>query len=228
MTTAVLRDVADDREMRARLSGGTSHPAIYAAVRELLRRERPGRLLDVGCGRGELWPHVQDLCAEYVGVDALAYDGFPREHRVVVADLEQTLPVRDAAADAVVAVETIEHLENPRALVRELVRVVRPGGLVIVTTPNQLSALSLMTLLLRRRFAAFQDVHYPAHRTALLEIDLQRIASEAGLSDARVGYTLAGRMPFSARHFPRVIARAFPRLLSDTVVLSGRRPAASC
>ncbi len=84
----------------------------------------------------------------------------------------------DEAADVVAAVETIEHLENPRAFVRELVRLVKPDGWVIVTTPNQLSLLSLITLLIKHRFSAFQDVHYPAHLTALLEVDLKRIAAE--------------------------------------------------
>lgn len=223
MTVGMRRDIGEDRAARARLSGGTSHPSIHAAVRDLLRGERTGRLLDVGCGRGELRTHVRDLCDDYVGVDAIAYDGFPLEGRLIAADLEQRLPLADAAADAVVSVETIEHLENPRAFMRELVRVVRPGGLVIVTTPNQLSALSLLTLVIRRRFAAFQDVHYPAHRTALLEVDLRRIASEAGLREVRICYSLAGRMPFSARHFPRIVARAAPRWFSDTVLVSGRR-----
>jgi 2-polyprenyl-3-methyl-5-hydroxy-6-metoxy-1,4-benzoquinol methylase len=224
MIRATVRDTVAGLESRARLSGGTSHPGIYAAVRDLLRGSRAGQLLDVGCGQGLLWSYVRDVCDGYIGVDAITYEGFPREGRLIAADLERPLPLRDGVADVVASVETIEHLENPRAFVRELVRVVRPGGVVILTTPNQLSALSLLTLLLRQRFAAFQDVHYPAHRTALLEIDLRRIAAEAGLQDVRVAYTLAGRMPLSARHFPRALARTSPRLLSDNVVLSGRRP----
>jgi 2-polyprenyl-3-methyl-5-hydroxy-6-metoxy-1,4-benzoquinol methylase len=126
----------------------------------------------------------------------------------------------------VVSVETIEHLENPRAFLRELARIARPGAPVIVTTPNQLSALSLLTLVTRQRFASFQDVHYPAHRTALLEVDLRRIAAEIGLRDVVVRYTLAGRIVFTARHYPGWLARLAPRLSSDTVVLIGRRMAA--
>jgi 2-polyprenyl-3-methyl-5-hydroxy-6-metoxy-1,4-benzoquinol methylase len=45
----------------------------------------------------------------------------------------------------VVSIETIEHLENPRALFRELVRALRPRGLLLVTTPNQLSVLSKLS-----------------------------------------------------------------------------------
>ena len=121
------------------------------------------------------------------------------------------------------SVEGIEHLENPRAFMRELVRVTKPGGWVVVTTPNQLSALSLLTLIAKGRFSAFQDGDYPAHRTALLEIDLRRIAAESGLDRVEVEYTKWGRVPLSGVHYPRAIAALAPRLLSDNVALIGRR-----
>ena len=69
-----------------------------------------------------------------------------------------SLPLASGSADVVVAVETIEHLENPRAFMRELVRLTKSGGAVIVTTPNQLSLLSKMKLVLKNRFNAFQDI----------------------------------------------------------------------
>lgn len=214
-----------DTEARARLSGGTSHEAIYAAAASALASVGAGgTLVDVGCGRGAIWSLVRDRFAAYVGVDAAHYDGFPGGARLVRADLDRALPLADAVAGTVISLDTIEHLENPRAFVRELARVAAPGAHVLVTTPNQLSALSLMTLMTRQRFAAFQDVHYPAHRTALLEVDLRRIAEEAGLCGVAVSYTLAGRMPFTDRHFPMAVARTSPRLFSDTIVITGRRP----
>jgi hypothetical protein len=121
------------------------------------------------------------------------------------------------------AVEVIEHLENPRAFVRELTRIVRPGGWVVITTPNQLSALSLLTLALKGRFSAFQDRDYPAHRTALLEIDLRRIAAECGLEDVAVAYSLWGRAPLTAWHYPLAVAALMPRTLSDNLAIIGRR-----
>jgi hypothetical protein len=93
-----------------------------------------------------------------------------------------------------------------------------------VTTPNQLSLLSLGTLALKQRFSSFQDGAYPAHRTALLEIDLRRIAGECGLQDVAIRFTGRGRVPLGAAHYPVAVARMFPRALSDNVVLIGRRP----
>jgi 2-polyprenyl-3-methyl-5-hydroxy-6-metoxy-1,4-benzoquinol methylase len=216
-----------DASARARLSGGISNIAIYTMVRKALekRHVQSEIFVDVGCGVGNLWPFVSDLFSRYVGADVVQYEGFPKKAQFVCVDLDSmAIALPEASADVVAAVETIEHLENPRAFVRELVRLVKPGGWVIFTTPNQLSLLSLCTLAVKGRFSAFQDVHYPAHRTALLEIDLKRIASECGLERVDLLYSEEGRMVFTARHYPRHLSKLFPRWFSDNVLLIGRTP----
>jgi 2-polyprenyl-3-methyl-5-hydroxy-6-metoxy-1,4-benzoquinol methylase len=213
-------------EIRARLSEGTSDSAIYAVVAHALgAREARGTVVDLGCGSGRLRAHLGELASRYIGVDAVRYEGFPAAAQFLPCDLESgAVPLPDGAADIAVAVEVIEHLENPRALVRELTRLARPGGWIAVTTPNQLSALSLATLAVKHRFSAFQDVHYPAHRTALLEVDLQRIARECALSDATCEFTLRGRIPLTPWQWPRLLSRVFPRALSDNILLIARKP----
>jgi 2-polyprenyl-3-methyl-5-hydroxy-6-metoxy-1,4-benzoquinol methylase len=212
-------------EARARASLGGSHNRIHATVASLLRaRDVRGTLVDAGCGTGDLWRTAREQFSTCIGVDAVRYAGLPGEIEFQPADLDRTpWPLRDAIADATTAVETIEHLENPRAFVRELVRITRPGGWVVVTTPNQLSALSLLTLMTKGQFSAFQAGDYPAHRTALLEIDLRRIAAESGLESIEVAFTRWGRLPLSGWHYPPAIAALAPRRLSDNVALIGRR-----
>jgi len=218
---------AAEVEHRARLSLGTSHDAIYRMVRDALaaRDVRSGRLVDVGCGSGSLWPIVADRFDRYCGLDAVRYDGLPREAEFYPVDLDAAVwPLADAEGDVVAAVETIEHLENPWAFVRALAGIVVPGGWVVVTTPNQLSGLSLVTLLAKRRFSAFQDAHYPAHRTALLESDLHRIFNAAGLRDLEIRYSHSGRVPLTPWHYPIGLARLAPRRLSDNLMIIGRKP----
>jgi len=214
-------------EARARQSLGASDAAIYEMVRVALegRHDGGGLLVDMGCGVGLLWPFLQGRFARYVGVDVVRYEDFPPDAEFRQIDLDSdAAPLPDGCADVAASVETIEHLENPRALVRELVRLARRGGWVVVTTPNQLSLLSLLTLVFKHRFAAFQDVHYPAHLTALLEVDLKRIAVECGLSDIRVAYSLQGRIVLTPWHYPKFLSRLFPRALSDNLLLIGRKP----
>ena|SRR6266545_4584706 len=212
-------------EARARLSLGRSDDRICRTVADLLSaRGARGIVADVGCGSGALWPALRGTFASCIGLDAVRYEGLPDDVDFRSIDLDTgRLPLADGSVDAAVAVEVIEHLENPRAFVRELTRVVRPGGWVVVTTPNQLSALSLLTLLLKGRFSAFQDGEYPAHVTALLETDLRRIFSECGLCDTGVTFTCHGRLPLSALHYPSAVARLAPRRFSDNIVAVGRK-----
>jgi 2-polyprenyl-3-methyl-5-hydroxy-6-metoxy-1,4-benzoquinol methylase len=225
MTTAsyVIRC---EMENRARQSRGVSNAAIYQMVSSVLGSLHTGGgvLVDVGCGAGQLASFVKSQFEGYVGIDAIRYRDFPHDAEFHFADLNAAqLPLADNSADVVAAVETIEHLENPRAFMRELVRLAKPGASVVITTPNQLSLLSLLTLVTKQQFNAFQDVHYPAHVTALLETDLRRIASECGLDEIEIAFSHEGRLPFTARHYPKFLSALFPRQMSDNVLLIGKK-----
>jgi 2-polyprenyl-3-methyl-5-hydroxy-6-metoxy-1,4-benzoquinol methylase len=216
-----------DAEARARWTLGLSAEAIYRRVADVLAARDCGRgvVVDVGCGTGSLREFVGGRFDRYVGVDLIRYANFPEDAEFIKVDLETGgIPLPDGSADVVASVETIEHLENPRAFIRELVRLVRPGGWLVVTTPNQLSLLSKLTLVVKNQFTHFQDSSYPAHLTALLEVDLRRMAAECGLSEVAVDYTRQGRIPGTPWHYPRVLSRWFPRSLSDNVLLVARKP----
>jgi SAM-dependent methyltransferase len=217
-----------DVEVRARQSCGRSDAAVYGMVARALegRHAGGGILLDVGCGAGNLWPYLRHRFDRYLGADVVRYDGFPDGAEFYPVDLDTgRLPLPDASADVVAAAETIEHLENPRAFFRELVRLGRPGGWVVVTTPNQLSLLSKLTLVVKNQFNAFQDPSYPAHLTALLEVDLRRIAGECGLTEVAVLYSGRGRIPGTAWHYPHFLSGRLRRMLSDNVLLIGKKAA---
>lgn len=214
-------------ETRARQSRGISNQAIMEmVVRALDQRNIGGECIaDVGCGRGDLFEYVRPRFSRYVGIDVVRYDGFPEAAEFCGLDLDTgSMPLADESADVVAAVEVIEHLENPRDFMRKLARLAKPGGWVIVTTPNQLSWLSLFTLIVKHRFQAFQDIHYPTHLTALLEIDLRRAAAQAGLERIAIDYTRSGRIVFTSRHYPRVLSQCFPQGLSDNVLVIGQKP----
>jgi 2-polyprenyl-3-methyl-5-hydroxy-6-metoxy-1,4-benzoquinol methylase len=215
-------------DVRARLSRGSSGAAIHAMVEALVAQRHAGGgvLVDVGCGTGALCTRLGARFERCVGVDAVRYDGLPETLEFVAHDLDSAgIPLGDGIGTVVAAVETIEHLENPWAFVRELARLTAPGGWVVVTTPNQLSVLSKLTLVLKNSFNAFQDSSYPAHRTALLELDLRRVVAEAGLDEAEVRYSGEGRWPLSGRHYPRWFAQRWPRGCSDNVAIAARKTA---
>jgi 2-polyprenyl-3-methyl-5-hydroxy-6-metoxy-1,4-benzoquinol methylase len=214
-------------ESRARQSLGASDDAIYiAAAAALRRRGAHGRIVDVGCGAGRLRTFLNDLIESYAGVDAVRYEGLPNRLAFLGADLNRDpIPVPNDSVDVAISIETIEHLENPRAFVRELVRITKPAGWLLVTTPNQRSLVSLGALVVKGHFSAFGESNYPAHQTAILDTDLLRIARENHLRDIAIEFTCVGRLPFAAAQYPRPLSRMFPRALSDHVLLVARKPA---
>src|SRR6266550_7413941 len=86
-----LCDIAPQTvEERARKSLGISAAAIYQMVANALVTRHPGSglLLDVGCGRGNLWPFVASRFAQYDGADVVRYDGFPERGRFHEVNLD--------------------------------------------------------------------------------------------------------------------------------------------
>jgi SAM-dependent methyltransferase len=108
----------------------------YAAS---LLPEQPGRWVDLGCGCGEFLALAAERGRPGLGLDrerpALAEVAADRRG-ALVADLARGLPLRDAALDGASLIEVIEHVLPAEALVAELARVVRPGGWLLVSTPN--------------------------------------------------------------------------------------------
>jgi methionine biosynthesis protein MetW len=112
---------------------------------------RADRLLDVGCGDGALALLVGERARRRVGVDgalAALAKAAAQGVRVQCADLDAAhLPYRDAAFDAVTCLDVLEHVLDPPHLLRELARVLRPGGVLVLTTPNIRYYGFLLTLL---------------------------------------------------------------------------------
>lgn len=218
--------IAADLTARALASRGTSSDVLHQRAAALLAAAHArGAVVDVGCGAGALRGALESIAASYIGVDVMRFPSLPSDVDFRPANLDvEPVPIADRSADIVIALEVIEHLENPRRFVRELARIARPGGTVLVSTPNQRSLLSALTLVARGHYAAFGDGEYPAHISALLPLDLVRIAAECGLVESRIEYSLQGRLAFTGRHYPAFLSRMFPAALSDNLFLVARRP----
>lgn len=102
-------------------------------------RRSDASLLDVGCGYGHLLARFQDRYELY-GAEisehaaAVARDRLPRAH-VLRADLQRGLPFREQF-DVVLAINVVEHLDDPRAGVASLAGALRPGGIAVIHLPT--------------------------------------------------------------------------------------------
>jgi len=108
------------------------------------------RILDLPAGNGLLAEELRKAGHEVVCAD------INRERTdYVFADLNERLPFEDATFDTVICLEGIEHVLDPQALIGELVRLLRPGGRVILSTPNVQNAFSRLRYLCTGFFYQF-------------------------------------------------------------------------
>jgi len=105
------------------------------------RPQPPRRVLDVGCGEGQLTAALADAGFETIGADVAeeplsrAREQHPRlELRLL--PLEGEWPLPDASFDAVWAGETIEHVADTAGWLSQVRRVLRSGGLLLLSTPS--------------------------------------------------------------------------------------------
>ncbi len=97
-------------------------------------------LLDVGCGSCRNYQQrLVDRGAIFTGLDlseAARADAGKRGFRVLAQDLSQPFAFPDASFDIVTCVEVLEHLQDPLYCLREMLRVLRPGGALVTSVPN--------------------------------------------------------------------------------------------
>jgi 2-polyprenyl-3-methyl-5-hydroxy-6-metoxy-1,4-benzoquinol methylase len=203
--------------------GGLSSHPIYETAWRIVAALPPGdarNVLDLGGGAG----NFSRVLAGSGWRTTLA-DYHPASMEGVTSvqlDLNLRFPFPDDEFDLIVSLEVIEHVENPRHFFRELYRCSRPGGHIIVSTPNQLSLASKLCLVARNEFRDFQKSSYPAHITALLGVDFERISVEVGLTQLAVSYTDSGRIPFTTMNW-QVIPFLKGQLFSDNVFFLFRK-----
>ena len=86
------------------------------------------RLLDVGCGEKPYAPLFEPQVSAYVGLDTAAH-----ANADLVGPIE-AIPAADASFDVAICIQVLEHVDDPLQGVRELSRVTRPGGRVLLST----------------------------------------------------------------------------------------------
>jgi SAM-dependent methyltransferase len=98
---------------------------------------RPLRILDIGCGPGNTLRRLRDWGVTFgmdFSLDALAFARARGAARVLSAD-STALPVASESVDCVVVLDNLEHVEDDQKALREIRRVLRPGGIFLFTVP---------------------------------------------------------------------------------------------
>jgi SAM-dependent methyltransferase len=152
----------------------------YRLVQEYLGDVAGLRVLEVACGRGGFVRMLEEAGAQVTGCDfsmgalrvardKLVGHGGGGSSSLVQGDV-QSLPFVDNAFDRVIDCETLEHVPDERRALREMFRVTRPGGKLLLTTPNYLNMIGAYEVYAKLRHSGHKDGQPFDRRQSFLHI----------------------------------------------------------
>jgi SAM-dependent methyltransferase len=203
--------------VQPRTSTPQLHPHVAAKV-QALQPDPETRILDLGCGSGALLERLAGMgYRQLTGVDIRPPDS-TAAIRYEQVDLDQfRLDAPDGSFDLVLAVEVIEHIENPGLFLAELARLLKTGGLALFTTPNLHSAQAKLLFALGDRLKQFDAKGDPTHITPIVLFPFIRLLNRHGLTVLESwGFPLDGSSPTS-RPVMRWAARLMRPLLRSRI-----------
>lgn len=179
-----LDDLQEYERLMHRLQPGFKHHA--AKLLELLNRYSPppGRLLEIGCASGLFLTEARNAGYTVTGLEPAA------GHREVIpaaiagSILPMTLEEADFpehSFDVIVAIQLLEHLVAPAVFAEKLKRVLKPGGIAYVETPN----FDCLSRYLRLRTWMETNVGYGAHWHLFNPGSIQTFCSRMGMTSVR-------------------------------------------
>ncbi len=221
---------------------------FFAFVHALILREGLEIIMDFGAGRGGFWHddpsvfrrHMRDLRRPGVTVTAVDVDAVvkkhPCSHEQVVVAPHGPLPFTDGHFDVIVSDMTFEHLERPNEVATELMRVLRPGGVICARTPNRFGYVTLVSSLIPNALhPRFLGRVQPDRKNADIFPTYYRLNSVSQVRTAFAGaevshyhdngdpaYYFGNR---TAYFIVNAIHAIMPRILSTTLCLFIRKPA---
>jgi ubiquinone/menaquinone biosynthesis C-methylase UbiE len=165
----------------------------------LRRSARGGRFLEIGCGHGFFLAEAvrSGLFTSFVGADISMASLTEARQRAGGASLVQAdgeyLGFRGGTFDAVCLTEVIEHVPDQVAVLKEASRMLAPGGILVVTAPNERLINQMKTVVYGLRldrllfwsYKPSQRMDEEWHLHAMNRVGLRRVVQEAGLKPLR-------------------------------------------
>lgn len=135
-------------------------------------------IADIGCGAGSFIDHVAGLASQIIAIEptALYHDSLLERNYQVFSYAADAVKARPESVDFAVSFQVIEHVLNPRAFTAEIAALLKPGGYLLIATPNRDD---ILMKLLPEEFPPF--FYRVVHRWYFDRASLRRCVEAAGV-----------------------------------------------
>lgn len=168
----------------------------HEVVRDLFEKfvSAPAKVVDLAAGQGAFSLVLQRLGHDVTAVDFSRENwkatNIPLELRDLDSEFAASIIAEHGKFDALAAIEIVEHLENPFRFIRQCAELLKPNGLMFLTTPNVEAVNSRLIFFYSGRlnsFGAYETVR-PAHITPIFKWKMEMMLEEAGFETVHEGF----------------------------------------
>ena len=163
---------------------------------DIAKNKHTSRILDAGGGHGAFSKRLyengyKNLAACDLFPDKFYFPEIPCHY----AKLSEPLPYEDSHFDYVLAVEVMEHISSHQSFFNEAYRILKPGGKLLISTPNIVSLKSRKQFLIKGFFYSFKSLEYEnrdglQHVSSVTPDQFNYFAKSAGFSLGRISYDI--------------------------------------
>ncbi len=194
---------------------------LKRTVAELRLPNDAVHVLDIGCGSGRISKQLQDLGYHVTGLDfseEAVKKAVARGIDAKRANLDEGIPLPDAAFHIVWAGDIVEHVFDPIGLLRESARTLKPGGAMLITIPSDVGLISRIKMLfgISHQEGMYMTSGFYKHHTFFTPRLIRFMLKKAGLqiTDFLTVLILGHR---------RVLVRHLPSMLFNEMVIRAKK-----
>lgn len=223
-------DIEQHRKNASLVSKGTSsNEIVNAIIDQISKISSPlTNILDIGCGTGDLllkvkakFPSLKLNGADYTDFSNLA----KYEINFKQVDCNNDFSSQFETYDLITCSEVIEHLENGRHFLRQLMAMLKTNGTLILTTPNTESFTSILSFIIKGYHSAFGPKEYPAHINSFNEYEIRNMVREIReLNFKEIQYIPNGRIPGTSLKWHSFTPFRSKRLSDNFLVVITKNP----
>lgn len=149
------------------------------------------KILDVGCGGGLISMPLAQMGAQVTGVDANKHNidaasQYAKDNKIDIelkhTTAEKLLPKAKQSYDVVISLEVIEHVANPKEFVQNLARLIKPGGMIVLSTINRTIKSYIYAIVMAEYVLGWVPKRTHDHSKFVKPSELTKMINNTGLS----------------------------------------------